>query len=176
MSTLVRRVRPDEWREVRGLRIEALRDPVAAIAFLGTAAGAERQPDEFWQTRTRDAASGDAAAQFVARSADGRWLGTATVLRRAAGEVDPLGRTLDAARSDVVGVYVQPDARGTGVIADLFEACADWARGLGDSALTLDVHVDNARARRAYERCGFVETGVTMTGSIGPELEMRRSL
>ena len=43
-------------------------------------------------------------------------------------------------------------------------------------ALTLDVHADNARARRAYERCGFRPSGLRFTGSIGPELEMVREL
>lgn len=185
---IVRRIRVDEWARVRVLRIEALRDPVADIAFLGSAESAERQPDGFWMDRTTTAASGDAVAQFVAEpapedtpedatgDADREWIGTATVLRRLAGDIDHLDRVLDASRSDVVGVYVAPSARGGGAIDALLDACAEWARGLGDDALTLDVHVDNARAEAAYVRAGFARTGVEMTGPIGDERELRRAL
>lgn len=175
-EVMVRRVRADEWERVRDLRIEALHDPDAAIAFLGSAANAVRQLDEFWGRRAGDASDGDTAAQFVAVDAGGTWIGTATVLRRGPGDVDHLDRTLTESRADVVGVYVQPAFRGSRVIEALFAACATWAASHGDAALTLDVHVDNVRARAAYERCGFAATGVTMTGPIGPELEMRRPL
>ncbi|MFT4214175.1 MAG: GNAT family N-acetyltransferase [Microbacterium sp.] len=175
-AVVVRRVAASEWPLVRELRIEALHDPAAAVAFLGSAANAGRQPDAFWQRRTREAAGGPATAQFLAANLAGDVVGTATVLRRAAGEVDHLDRVLDADRADVVGVYVRPVARGSGAIDALLDACADWARQCGDAGLTLDVHVDNARARRAYERCGFADTGARMTGPIGAELEMRRTL
>ena len=172
----VRRVRADEGERVRELRLQALRDRDAAIAFLDTAENAARHPSAFWADRAGGASTGTAAAQFVAEDDAGRWVGTATVLRRAAGDVDHLGRSLDAARSDVVGVYVTPEARGAGLIDALLTACADWARSLGDDALFLDVHSDNARAEAAYVRNGFVRTGLEMTGPIGPERELRRPL
>ena len=40
--------------------------------------------------------------------------------------------------------------------------------------LALGVHRDNARAQGAYRRAGFAPSGVTFTGSIGPEIEMVR--
>ena len=64
----------------------------------------------------------------------------------------------------------------TRMIDALLTACADWARSLGDDALFLDVHSDNARAEAAYVRNGFVRTGLEMTGPIGPERELRRPL
>ena len=172
----VRRVRADEWELVRALRLEALDDPAASIAFLDDAADAARRPDAFWIDRAAGAAAGDAAAQFVAEDAAGSWVGTATVLRRPAGATDHLGQVLDASRSDVVGVYVAPSARGSGLIDAPLDVCADWARSHGDAALTLDVHVDNARAEAAYARNGFARTGVETTEPIGDERELRRAL
>ncbi len=171
----MRRVQSYEWDQVRDLRLEALRDPAASIAFLESIDDAERRDDAFWQQRAADAAAGDGAAQFVA-VAGTRWVGTATGLGRAAGSVDHLDRTVTSARVDVVGVYVHPQYRGAGIIDRLLDAIAEWSRDSGYQALTLDVHVDNVRAQAAYRRCGFVDTGARFTGPIGPELELVRPL
>ncbi|UJP11000.1 GNAT family N-acetyltransferase [Microbacterium sp. KUDC0406] len=166
MSFAVRRVAPGEWAEVRALRLRALADPVAHLAFLDTLEHASEQPEEFWQDRTRNAASGDQAAQFVAVSEDGDWFGTATVLDNR----DRPGAGL------VVGVYVADGYRGAGAIEGLFDAAATWAGQTGRAALYLEVHVDNHRAQRAYERCGFVRTGEITTLDNGQEYVMVRSL
>lgn len=171
----VRRVRADDGARVRRLRIEAVGDPAASIAFLSTPEQERAHDDEFWRRRAADAAEGDDAAQFVAEAGD-EWVGTATVLVRATGTTDHTGRRVYTSRADVVGVYVRPSHRGSGVIDALFDAAADWAAGLGLGRLTLDVHVDNARAQSAYRRNGFVPTGETFTGSIGPEMVMARVL
>lgn len=175
MSVDVRRVRADEWERVRDLRLDAVRDPAAAIAFLHSYEVEAAQTAEFWQERAANAASGDAVAQFVAESA-GEWIGTVTVIRWKAGDTDHHGRTISVARGDVVGVFVRSENRARGVVDALLGTAADWARSLGDGALALDVHVDNLRAQSAYRRAGYVETGLRFTGSIGPELEMSRSL
>lgn len=175
MSVVVRRIRSDEWQQVKQLRLEAVSDPDAAIAFLSSYEQTAAEKDDFWKARAQNAAAGSSAAQFVAETA-GDWVGTVTVLRRDAGTTDHHGRVVTAARGDVVGVYVRPDHRGTGAIEALLDAAARWVSALGDRALTLDVHADNARARRAYERCGFRPSGLRFTGSIGPELEMVREL
>lgn len=167
----VRRIHAAEWERVRDLRLDAVRDPDAAIAFLHSYDEESKHPDSFWQERAMGAATGDAAAQFVAET-DGDWIGTLTVLRKDAGAQDHHGRVLTAPRGSVVGVYVRPEHRGAAVIDALFAAALDWARGLGDEELTLDVHDDNARAQGAYRRVGFVDTGVRFTGAIGAEIEM----
>jgi GNAT superfamily N-acetyltransferase len=172
---VVRRVRLHEWESVRGLRLEAVRDPDAAIAFLSTPAEELARDDAFWQERAAGGALGENSAQFIA--ADGRtWVGTATVLVREAASLDHLGRVVERARADVVGVYVSPAHRGTGLLARLLDAAAEWARAAGLDVLSLDVHADNARAQAAYRRAGFAPTGVTFTSVIGPELEMARPL
>lgn len=175
MSFSVRRVRADEWTRVRDLRLDAVRDPAAPIAFLHTYEEESAHDDAFWRARASGAAAGDSVAQFVAEE-HGEWIGTLTVLRWKEGAEDHHGRTVDAPRGDVVGVFIRQEARGRGVVDALFDAAARWARAIGDDRLVLDVHADNQRAQAAYRRAGFTPTGLEFTGSIGPEIEMSRPL
>ncbi|MEZ3160239.1 GNAT family N-acetyltransferase [Microbacterium sp. BWT-B31] len=171
----VRRIRADEWRAVRALRLESTSDPDAAIAFLERPDEVAARPDEFWQDRAATAAASEIAAQFVA-VADGCWVGSLLVSIRATGQTDHLGRYVDDRRGDVVGVYVNPAHRGAGAVDRLLDAAAEWAASRGLPRLTLDVHRDNPRAQAAYRRCGFIPTGETFSSVIGPEIEMARPL
>ncbi|WP_194398396.1 GNAT family N-acetyltransferase [Microbacterium atlanticum] len=174
-APLARRVREDEWARVRDLRIRAVSDPNAAMAFLTTPEQELAHDDEFWRARALHASAGDEAAQFIAE-VDGEWVGSATVIVRATGTTDHTGRTVYTARADVVGVYVSPEQRGAGTVDALFDAAAAWVAGLGIRRLTLDVHADNSRAQAAYRRNGFAPTGDSFTSSIGPEIVMERVL
>ncbi|MFS0867411.1 GNAT family N-acetyltransferase [Microbacterium sp. 179-B 1A2 NHS] len=170
----VRRVALAEWREVRDLRLRAVRDPAAPVAFMTTLEQELARDEAFWRERAAGAALSDESAQFVAVVGD-RWVGTATVLIRPAGE--PEGAAGDGpARATVVGVYIDAGHRGSGILARLFDAADEWAGARGAAALTLEVHADNARARAAYTRLGFAPTGREFTSVIGPELEMQRAL
>lgn len=60
----------------------------------------------------------------------------------------------------VEDVYVVPDLRGLGIGRALFEACHEWARQKGADGLSLQVAVDNNRARKFYEALGFREVSV----------------
>jgi GNAT superfamily N-acetyltransferase len=172
---IVRRVRRGEWQQVRELRLAALLDPDAGMAFLDSHAHAAAQPAAFWIARTDDAADSDRIAQFIAEQ-DGEWVGSASVILRRAGGADHQGREVTVPRADVVGVFVRPDHRGDGTIDLLLAATAEWAYSAGATILTLDVHADNLRAQGAYRRAGFAPTGETFTGTIGPELVMARAL
>ncbi|WP_426325604.1 GNAT family N-acetyltransferase [Microbacterium sp. E-13] len=174
-SPAVRRVRADEWEAVRALRLQATGDPDAAMAFLETPQQVEARPEQFWRDRAELAAGSETTAQFVAE-VDDLWVGGLSVLIRATGQKDHLGRFVDDRRADVVGVYVNPDHRGSGAVDLLLAAAAEWAAGLGLRRLSLDVHRDNHRAQAAYRRAGFVLTGETFTSVIGPELVMARQL
>ncbi len=171
----VRRVRAGEGARVRELRLRAVSDPAASIAFLTTHAQEAERDQAFWDERAAGGADGDSAAMFVAESGD-EWIGTCTVLVRRAGEIDHTGRRLASGRADVVGVYVDPAHRGSGAIDALLDAAARWCADRGFATVSLDVHVDNARAQAVYRRAGFVATGETFTGPIGEELAMSRSL
>lgn len=159
---------------MRELRIEAVSDPAAAIAFLSTPEQERAHDDAFWRHRAAGAAMGADAAQFIAE--DGaRWVGTVTVLLRESGALDHGGRAVAHDRADVVGVYIAPSHRGFGLLGELVDAAAHWAAERGAADLTLDVHVDNVRAQKAYRAIGFVPTGETFTSVIGAELVMRRA-
>ncbi|MFD5323597.1 GNAT family N-acetyltransferase [Streptomyces sp. NPDC127092] len=167
MDYSIRTVRADEWEKVRELRLAALQDPVAHIAFLETYEDASAQPDSFWQGRAAGAAeTGDGRVrQFVAETPDGRWIGSVSVLvERPSDEV----RFGDAAKVDqthVVGVFVRPEARGAGVTDALFRAAVDWSWSLPEPAIErvrLYVHEDNARAAAFYRKFGFVASGDTV--------------
>ena len=171
----VRRVRISETDRVRSIRLEALSDPAAGIAFLETREQAEARPDAFWQERTAGVAFSESAAQFVAEA--GRdWVGTVTVLVPEPGGMDYFGRPSVEGRASVVSVYVRPSHRAQGVLDALMDAAAEWAREGGHTELSLDVHEDNSRARRAYARLGFTPTGRTSDGPNGTELELVRAL
>ena len=174
-SVVVRRIRSDEWQAVRELRLESTSDPDANIAFLETPAQVAARSEQFWRERAELAAGSETAAQFVA-VVDDAWVGSLSVLVRATGQTDHLGRFVDDRRADVVGVYVNPAHRGTGAIDLLLAAAAEWVTSLGLTRLSLDVHRDNPRAQGAYRRAGFVPTGETFTSVIGPEIVMARPL
>jgi RimJ/RimL family protein N-acetyltransferase len=57
------------------------------------------------------------------------------------------------------GMYVRPDARGTGVARRLVEAVLDFARPRVE-LVQLSVVTGNEAARRLYARLGFVEYGI----------------
>ncbi|MER7166533.1 GNAT family N-acetyltransferase, partial [Micromonospora sp. NPDC000207] len=78
----------------------------------------------------------------------------------------------------VFAVYVTPAWRGSGLLADLIDGVAAWSQACGRPELMLEVVVGNDRAVRAYQRLGFVDTGVRVPHPRIPELtemQMRRS-
>ncbi|MEV7599470.1 GNAT family N-acetyltransferase [Kitasatospora sp. NPDC089797] len=165
MSTVIRRVRADEWEQGKAIRLDALRDPVAHLAFLDTYESAAARADEFWRERTAGAAGGTSVCQLVAEAADGRWLGTMTVLVELPGAPGALDDdVITVPQAHVVGVYVRPEARGTGLAHRLISAAQEWAWSLTEPRLQrvrLFVHEDNARAEAMYLRAGFRHSGAS---------------
>ena len=85
--------------------------------------------------------------QLIARDQDGRAVGFATVFWT--------WSTLTADRLAVMNdLFVEPDARGTGVAAELIAACADRCRERSVTELDWQTAHDNRRARALYERVG----------------------
>ncbi|MEV5887512.1 GNAT family N-acetyltransferase [Streptomyces sp. NPDC052020] len=175
---VIRTIRAEEWAAVKALRLTALRDPLARIAFLETYETAADRPESFWRERAAGAAEDAAGArQVVAEVPGGAWAGTLTVLLEEAGTTDWAGLPVDRRQGHVVGVYVRPEWRGTGVTGALFEAGLAWAWGRGAERVRLIVHEDNGRARGCYRKLGFVPSGVSvpMRGAPGEnELEFVR--
>jgi GNAT superfamily N-acetyltransferase len=78
----------------------------------------------------------------------GEWLAVGGLTRLA-------GRKLDH-KGLVWGMYTAPAARGTGAAARILDALEATARNLGLRQLQLTLMADNLRARRLYERHGYV--------------------
>lgn len=78
----------------------------------------------------------------------------------------------------VVGVFVRPEARGTGVAAELFRAVLEWAWALTEprvDQVRLFVHERNRRAEALYAKAGFVRSGLTIAvpgDALAKEYEM----
>ena len=160
---VVRAIRPDEWAEVRQLRLEALRDPVAHLAFLETYEEAAAKADAFWKDRAIGSGEDSVAArQIIAETPDGTWAGTVTVLVEEAGTKDWAGNPVDRRQGHVVGVFVRPEHRGNGLIKALFDAGVAWAWERGAERVRLFVHADSARAQGAYRKVGFVPSGLVV--------------
>jgi RimJ/RimL family protein N-acetyltransferase len=69
------------------------------------------------------------------------------------------------AQTHVVGVFVRPEARGTGLAEELFRAALEWSWSLAEprvERVRLFVHEDNARAEALYGKVGFKRTGVSV--------------
>ena len=163
---IIRRIRPDEALRLRALRLRALADTPSA--FGSTLGREEAYGDDVWHERALRGAAGQDRAIYVAEDGD-RWVGMVT------GLVDDPAEP----RLEVVGMFVEPSARGRGVGAALLEAVAGWARERGAQRLRLWVTSTNGAALRLYRRCGFRPTGNTKlldhTPSVS-EYEMVREL
>ncbi|MCW7942425.1 acetyltransferase [Streptomyces hygroscopicus] len=176
MQYMIRSIRPDEWPAVKELRLTALQDPVAHLAFLETYQDAVDKPDSFWQERAEGAAEGALGVrQIIAEAPDGTWVGTLTVLVEEAGTKDWAGFPVERKQGHLVGVFVRPEHRGTGLTETLFDAGLEWAWARGVERVRLIVHEDNERARTFYRKMGFVPSGLTvpLSEDLGEsELEM----
>jgi ribosomal protein S18 acetylase RimI-like enzyme len=166
----IRRVRADEGPRMRELRLQALADPVASIAFLETTEQALARPDSEWQERAERNATAADQAGFVALAGE-EFVGSVIVITRRAGEPDYFERMPTVDTATLVGVYVSPTVRGRGVIDALVQAAAEWARGAGYPELTLDVHERNVVAIATYRRAGFDVVG-EFIGDDGREIAM----
>lgn len=145
--TRVRRLGPDDWEISRQVRLTALAE--APYAFMSTLAREQRFDEQVWRQRL----GSPTAATFLAW-VDGTPAGTAT------GKIDDPDDEFTVPGSwQLVGMWVDPMARGSGVADRLIEAVARYAREHGASSVTLWVTEINARARAFYQRIGFVPTG-----------------
>ncbi|MFG1605728.1 GNAT family N-acetyltransferase [Actinoplanes sp. NPDC049265] len=167
-TATVHRVRPEDAGRMRALRLEMLAD--SPLAFLETLAAAAARSHDDYRRRITQASHGHTLAQFVAEPGAGK----GPLVGHAGGTVLPE----DLLTTVVFAVYITPERRGTGILADLVEAVAAWSRAAGRDQLMLEVVVGNDRAVRAYQKLGFTDTGVRVPHPVVPgltELQMRRT-
>ncbi|WP_329576389.1 GNAT family N-acetyltransferase [Kitasatospora sp. NBC_01250] len=165
MTYTIKTVRREDWRKVKEFRLTALRDPIARLAFLETLEQATARTDEAWQDRAQASAEGTTLRQFVAEAPDGGWLGTLMARVELPGDETAFGELPKVPQTHVIGVFVQPARRGTGVAEQLFRAALAWSWSLAEPRIErvrLHVHEDNLRAQSFYRKVGFEHTGITV--------------
>jgi GNAT superfamily N-acetyltransferase len=141
--TEIRILNPDDWREIREIRLRSLADaPEAFTSSYDHELGYDER-------RWRDLAA--TGRWFVA--VDGALVGIAV-------GVD--GWSGDPRKRELVGMWVAPSHRRRGIAAELLDAVKAWATSEGATALTLGVREHNESARRAYRRMGMRLLGETM--------------
>lgn len=143
MLTL-RRLEPDDWAEMRDIRLAALQD--APTAFGSTYAREIAFTEADWRKRLTN----PEAVTFLADHAE---FGDGPI-GIAGGYVNP-----DTALPELVAMWVRPDARGRGAAVELVEAVVTWAKSLGVDRIQLWVAESNPAALKLYQRCGFTLTG-----------------
>ena len=149
MSAEVQAVGPDDWQRWRRLRLEAVAD--TPIGFGETLEQARAVDERGWRQRLARPGT------LVLAVRDGVDVGMAGGFLGRGHDVVP--EPGDDRVATLFAVHVTPAARGTGMVEALVDAVAAWARERGCPALSLEVHEDNGRARRAYERLAFVPDG-----------------
>jgi ribosomal protein S18 acetylase RimI-like enzyme len=162
MDFSVRRLEPDGHALLRAIRLRAL--SLEPHAFGSTFDRENAFSEELWRYRLRR----DGNPHFVCCDESG----------------EPVGLVASALDDDnhriaeLIGMWVDPQARGTGVADVLIAEVVRWAEAEGFTAVRLHVTEGNARAERVYQRNGFERTGQTFVrGRDGfPEIEMERLL
>ncbi|HCA88290.1 MAG TPA: GNAT family N-acetyltransferase [Streptomyces sp.] len=170
MNYEIRTTVADDWVRLRELRLAALRDPVARVAFVDTYENSAAQSETFWRGRATPIAEGGAATNVIAADDDGVWVAMLALLDETGEQSPPVGAlgVIDeegpAVRQiHVVSVYIRPEHRGTGLAGLLFREAVDWTwENTKAERMRLWVHGDNPRARAFYNRIGFTPTGQTM--------------
>jgi ribosomal protein S18 acetylase RimI-like enzyme len=136
---MIRAAEPSDWEAVRDIRLRSLREePDAYASEYQTEARFE--PD-LWKQRLATASS------YLAFDDDHVLVGIATGLDTGDGD------------THVVGMYVTPEARGSGCAHQLLNAIAELTVHGQGKRLVLEVAESNIRATRFYRSYGFVETG-----------------
>ncbi|HEY8081381.1 MAG TPA: GNAT family N-acetyltransferase [Acidimicrobiales bacterium] len=141
-----------EWERLKAVRIRGLVD----------------EPDAFGSSIEREGAFGEADWR--------RLIGLGPWWVAVAGSEDvglvAGGTTKDPSIRWVYSMWVDERFRGTGVAAQLLDEVVRWARAEGAVRLGLDVTDRVPRARRFYERLGFVGMGTAGPLPRDPTIEL----
>lgn len=135
----IARIGPADWERFRAVRLASLAESPAA--FGSRHADWVDAPAERWQSRLTQV-----PLTLVAQEG-------AEVVGVVSGQ--PVGQEW----VELISMWVAPAARGTGLAGRLIDEVVAWAGGQNRMTYLM-VRADNVRARKSYERAGFVDTGV----------------
>ncbi len=136
----VRRLAEADWEEYRQTRLRALAE--SPEAFAASVDEETDYPEERWRDRMR-------RSQRLLAERDGQAMGVASVGSE---------NTRDDSVGELFGLWVSPDARGSGVARRLLEAAARTARETEMKHLVYWVGSDNGRAVAFASSFGFRPT------------------
>ena len=142
--------------------------------------GIEESPAGFIDTLETDAARPDAEVAGMLARGEG-WGGFDGERLLGKLSIDALPYPCLALTFWVRGVYVHPDARGTGAGVKLIRAAIEDARARGGARMALWVHAANPHAVALYERigfreCGRIAQGICINGELVDDLIMSMPL
>jgi ribosomal protein S18 acetylase RimI-like enzyme len=133
----IRATETKDWMLLKQVRLAALLDTPTAFALSYQTAAADS--DEQWKER-----ASSAGAEFWLAFEQDR-------------PVAMVGAGVSSAqRFNLIGMWVEPAARGSGVATQLVDAVKSRATNKGFDRVYLEVSTDNARASDFYLRQGFV--------------------
>lgn len=142
-DVVVRRIRADEGKLLRDIRLRALRE--APDAFASTVALEAGRDDTWWVDAARARANSVTSATFVAEVAD-----------VCVGLVGGFRESTEVSHITLASLWVDPGARGRGIARLLIAAVVEWAVAVQATAVELWVRTSNVAAGALYETTGFV--------------------
>lgn len=160
----IRRIRPEDGRLLRDLRLRSIAD--APDAFGQPLDEARRRPQRDWDRNARQSSHGDNRIWLIAESG-----------KRSLGLVQ--GRKRRPRTLLLFSMWVDPDARRVGVGRQLIDRLEDWASGWGATETVLWVLAVNEPAVKFYRDLGFevVRAGQDAeSGARFAALAMRRAI
>jgi GNAT superfamily N-acetyltransferase len=153
----IKRLTASDATQYRALMLQAYE--LAADAFTSTVEERAAEPDAFWIKRIGEPTG--LGAVFGAFN-DTALVGTVAL------EFSAKPKTMHKAL--VIGMYVVPEARGTGASRGLLAAAIDCAKAReGMRQLTLTLTEGNDPALHLYQKAGFESFGVEPAAILTPE-------
>ena len=138
---MVRAAAMEDWRVLRDIRLDALRD--APNAFGSTYAEQAASVEGDWRRRI---SRGGTFFAYIPEVNGTEPAGLVGGFQEEPGTVE------------LVSLWVRPQARGLGVGEALVAAVIDWARARNATSVHLWLTETNQHARMLYQRCGFSPT------------------
>jgi len=143
----VRPIHPEEWREYRDLRLEALRD--SPDAFASTWESEASRTDEAWTSRIAAAVSSRVNRVLVAHD-----------YARMCGLVWCKLSPSEPGMADIFQMWVNPAFRGLGAGRALLKDALAWAKSEEVRCVRLGVTAADSPAMHLYKAHGFRPVGI----------------